>query len=156
MIELTVMGAVSIDYPHETFLLDDGKRPEIAEIAKKYGVHYLTRADNSGAKAGNLNNALRHSKADFVATFDADHIPRRDALDTLAGHMKDPLVGMAQAPQTFYNEDSFLFLDRVVGAGRWHEQAYFFDVLQPSRDCFDGITGVGTGVIYRRSTLDEI
>src|SRR5690349_15959699 len=29
MIELTIIGAKEIDYPHETYLLDDGKRDEL-------------------------------------------------------------------------------------------------------------------------------
>jgi len=153
MIELTVIGAKSIDYPHETFLLDDGRRPELREIAERHGVRYITRADNAGAKAGNMNNALKFSTAEVIAVFDADHIATRESLDTLVGFLKDPAVGMVQAPQTFYNEDSFLYRNVIVGGGRWHEQLYFMDVLQSARDLSDGTTGVGTGVVYRRSSI---
>ena len=156
MIELTVIGAMSIRYPHETFLLDDGNRPELKAIAEKHGARYVTREGNRGAKAGNLNDALKLSKADFVAVFDADHIAQSEALDSMMGYFKDPAVAMAQAPQLFYNEDSFLYLDTNVGAGRWHEQALFMDVIQANRDFYDGCSCIGTGVVYRRSALAEI
>lgn len=156
MIEMTVIGAKEIDYPHETFLLDDGRRPEIKAIAEKHGVRYITRPDNRGAKAGNMNHALQFSTAEAIAVFDADHIATRESLDRLVGYLKDPAVGMVQAPQTFYNEDSFLYRDVIVGGGRWHEQLYFMDVLQSARDLSDGTTGVGTGVVYRRSTMDAL
>lgn len=156
MIELTLIGAVGIDYPHQTFLLDDGRRPELREIAERHGARYVTRPDNKGAKAGNLNHALTLSSAEAVAVFDADHIPKREALDMLAGHLKDPKVAVAQAPQMFYNEDGFLYRDVIVGCVHWHEQCHFMHVAQGRRDFFGGSTCVGTGCVYRRSALDAI
>jgi cellulose synthase/poly-beta-1,6-N-acetylglucosamine synthase-like glycosyltransferase len=156
MIELTVMGAKNIQYPHETFLLDDGKRPELKAIAEKHGIRYVTREGNRGSKAGNVNDALHLSSADFVAIFDADHIPQCEALDSMVGFFKDSEVAMVQAPQLFYNEDSFLYLDTNVGAGRWHEQALFMDVIQANRDHYDGCSCIGTGVVYRRSAVAEL
>lgn len=156
MIELTVIGAKGIAYPHQTWLLDDGRRPELKAIAAKHGVHYVTRLDNRGAKAGNLNHALQLCRGDVVAVFDADHIAQAEALDKLTPFLDDPAVGMVQAPQCYYNEDAFLYRDRYVGGGRWHEQAYFMDVIQSSHDVHDACTGIGTGVVYRRAALDAI
>lgn len=156
MIDLTVMGAKEIAYPHETWLLDDGRRPEIEAIAKKYGVHYVTRTDNRGAKAGNLNNAMKLSQGEVIAVFDSDHIAQREALEKLLPFLEDETVGLVQAPQCYYNEDSFLYRENYVGAGRWHEQAFFMDVMQRSHDTYDASTGIGTGVLYRRSALDSI
>ncbi|MBK8091787.1 MAG: glycosyltransferase [Verrucomicrobiaceae bacterium] len=156
MIELTVQGAVSIDYPHETWLLDDGKRDELKALAEKYGIRYLRRPTNQGAKAGNLNYALQHSRATAVAVFDADHIPKRESLDMLVGYLKDSRVAVAQTPQMFYNEDAFLYRDVVIGAGRWHEQLNFMDVIQSHRDLSDSSSCVGTGCVYSRAALDDI
>lgn len=156
MIELTVIGAVGISYPHQTFLLDDGRRPELKEIAERHGAIYVTRPDNKGAKAGNLNHALKLSTADAIATFDADHIPKRESLDMLVGYLQDPTVAVAQTPQMFYNEDGFLYRDVVVGCGRWHEQAHFMNVAQAHRDFFGGSTCVGSGCVYSRKAVDAI
>ncbi len=156
MIELTVQGAVSIDYPHETWLLDDGKRDELKALAEKYGIRYVRRPVNQGAKAGNLNHALKLSTAQAVAVFDADHIPKRESLDMLVGHLKDPKVAVSQTPQMFYNEDAFVYRDVVTGGGRWHEQLFFMDVVQSHRDQFDSSSCVGTGCVYSHKALDDI
>ena len=156
MIELTILGAKSIDYPHETFLLDDGKRDELKALAEKHGIRYLRREGNRGAKAGNLNHGLAFSTAEVVAVFDADHIPKREALDMLVGYLKDEKVAVAQTPQCYYNEDSFLYREDIVGGGRWHEQSHFMDVIQGHRDLADGSSCIGTGCVYRRAALDDI
>lgn len=81
------MAAKAIRYPHGTFLLDDGKRDEVKALAEELGVTYLRRPDSKHAKAGNINHALQHSKADFVMTFDADHIALPHALDVMLGFL---------------------------------------------------------------------
>ena len=53
----TLFAAVNMDYPHETWLLDDGNNPAMAALAVEFGCHYLARADNRDAKAGNLKAA---------------------------------------------------------------------------------------------------
>ncbi|MEL6986008.1 MAG: glycosyltransferase, partial [Actinomycetota bacterium] len=55
----TLSGCLGQDYegPMDVWLLDDGRRPELAELDGQLGVHYLTREDNRGAKAGNINHA---------------------------------------------------------------------------------------------------
>ena len=44
-----------MDYPHRTVLLDDGRRDSIRQIATELGCNYVTRPDNVGHKAGNIN-----------------------------------------------------------------------------------------------------
>jgi cellulose synthase (UDP-forming) len=38
----------------------------------------------------------------------------------------------------------------------WHDQSYFYSIILPNADRFDGATCVGTGVIYRRAALESI
>lgn len=157
MIELTVIGAKSIDYQHETFLLDDGHREELRQLAAKHGVHYLSREGNKGAKAGNLNHGLAHSSGEIVAVFDADHVAQREALEKMLGFFDDEeRLGMIQAPQMFYNEDAFIFSKVFVGAGLRHEQSFFFDLVLSSRDAVGAVSGIGTGAMFRRSALEDI
>lgn len=156
MIELTILAAQRIDYPHETYLLDDGHREELRALAARLGVHYLSREGNQGAKAGNLNYGLKHSCGEIVAVFDADHVAQREALEKMLGFFADERVGMVQTPQTYYNEDAFIYSRMFVPSGYSHEQSYFFDLGEASRDAFDACTGVGTGALYRRRALAEI
>jgi cellulose synthase (UDP-forming) len=72
IVRLTALAAKNIRYPHHTWILDDGNRIEIKKLADELECKYLSRKDNKHAKAGNLNNALKHSDAEFIAMFDAD------------------------------------------------------------------------------------
>jgi cellulose synthase/poly-beta-1,6-N-acetylglucosamine synthase-like glycosyltransferase len=156
IIRRTVMAAKAIDYPHGMFLLDDGKREDVRALAAEMGVRYLRRPDNKHAKAGNLNYGLAHSKADFVAVFDADHIALPHALDVTLGFFAEKNVAMVQTPQDYYNLDAFQYIPCKRTGAIWHDQSNFYNMVQTSGDSINAVTGVGTGVIYRRSALDRI
>ena len=48
----TIAATVALEPAHETWVLDDGRREEIARLAGRLGARYLTRPDNRDAKAG--------------------------------------------------------------------------------------------------------
>ena len=156
MVRRTLEAAKAIRYPHETWLLDDGNRPAMRALAAEHGCRYLTRAGNEGAKAGNLNHALSASTADFVAVFDADHIPQTHALDATLGFFADDRVGMVQTPQDYYNTDAVQYMNPRRGGGLWHDQSFFYNLSQPGRDHYNAASCAGTGVVYRRSALEAI
>ncbi len=157
LVRKTLLAARAMDYPHRTWLLDDGRRPEMQALAKHLGCEYLTRADNAHAKAGNLNHALAHSRGDLVVVFDADHAPRRDFLTKTLGYFDDARVAFVQTPQDFYNLDSYQHR-RKGGGGRtlWTEQSLFFRVIQRGKDYWNSAFFCGSCAIVRRSVLDEI
>lgn len=156
IIRRTVMAAKAIGYPHNTFLLDDGKRDDLKQLALELGVRYLRRPDNAFAKAGNLNYGLAHSTADFVMTLDADHIALPHALDVMLGFFVDEKVAFVQTPQDFYNTDAFQYFASGRTGGLWHDQSYFYNIVLPAGDGINAASCVGTGVVYRRSALDAI
>ncbi|OYX96892.1 MAG: hypothetical protein B7Y78_02910 [Caulobacter sp. 35-67-4] len=49
-------------------------------LAERLGIHCITRTEPGGAKAGNINNALRQTRNPLVVIFDADFCPRADFL----------------------------------------------------------------------------
>ncbi|TAL39347.1 MAG: glycosyltransferase [Alphaproteobacteria bacterium] len=156
IIRRTVIAAKAIHYPHGTFVLDDGKRDEVQALAEELGVRYLRRPENRNAKAGNLNYGLAHSTADFVMTFDADHIALPHALDVMLGFFDDEKVAMVQTPQDYYNTDAFQYINAGRTGGLWHDQSFFYNIVQSSGDAVNASSCVGTGVVYRRSALDGI
>ena len=156
MIRRTVMAAMKIKYPHNVFLLDDGKRDEMKALAAELCVTYLRRPDNLHAKAGNLNYGLQHSKAEFVLVFDADHIALPHALDVLLGFFGDEKVAMVQTPQDYYNTDAFQYVAAGRSGGLWNDQSIFFNITQPCADAMNAAECIGTGVAYRRSALDAV
>ena len=104
----TAIAARNMHYPHKTWILDDGDRPEFAAAARRIGVGYITRGpDWEGkprfAKAGNVNNALFRTTGEFIAIFDADQVPEPEFLDRVLGHFDDPEVAFVQTPQQFWN-----------------------------------------------------
>lgn len=152
----TVACAVAIRYPHRTLILDDGNRPEVAELAREFGCVYLGRADRSFAKAGNLNNGLRHSNAEFIVTLDADHVPLPSLIDEMIGFFADSTVGIVQANQDCYNLDSFQHEMNWRQRSGWQMQELFFNVIQPGKEALDATIYCGSPAMLRRRALDGI
>src|SRR5215207_9263972 len=76
VVEPTVAAAMRLAAARvRVAVLDDGDRPEMAAMAARCGARYVRRSDHGGAKAGNLNHALRITDAPFVAVLDCDHVP---------------------------------------------------------------------------------
>ncbi|MBU4499507.1 MAG: glycosyltransferase, partial [Gammaproteobacteria bacterium] len=156
LVRRTAMAAQAMDYPHETWILDDGNREAMRNLAQSLGLRYLARTDNAHAKAGNLNHALAHSTADLIATFDADHAPRRDFLTKTLGYFADPLVAFVQTPQDFYNLDSYQNRTDAGSRMAWSEQSLFFRVIQRGKDYWNAAFYCGSCAVIRRQSLDTI
>lgn len=154
----TIAAVVAMNYPHETWVLDDGRRENVRALCDELGVHHLTRPDNRGAKAGNINAALPRTHGEFIAFFDADHAPFENFLTELLGYFDDPHVALAQAPQSYYNLDSFQHarLIRSRGQSPWHEQSVFYDAILPGKDRWNAVFWCGSGAIIRRVALEAI
>ncbi|MBI4386367.1 MAG: glycosyltransferase [Elusimicrobia bacterium] len=154
----TLVGCDALDYPKsrmKLYVLDDGQREAIRRLAAEFGARYLTRPDRTYAKAGNLNNALKHSSGDIVVVFDCDHVPVRSFLRETVGFFKDPKVGFVQLPHHFYNPDAYqrnLRLERELA----HEQDLFFHVVLPGRQLSNAVMFAGSSALLRRSALAEI
>jgi cellulose synthase (UDP-forming) len=104
----TARAAMAIEHPHQTWILDDGSRPDMAAAAAQIGVGYIERTDDwinrpRHAKAGNLNNALFVTEGEFLLILDADQIPAPEILDRTLGWFDDPQVALVQTPQWFSN-----------------------------------------------------
>ncbi|MDE2089420.1 MAG: glycosyltransferase [Gammaproteobacteria bacterium] len=156
MLRRTLLAALHMDYPHRTWVLDDGARPEVAALAEELGCRYLSRRSNQDAKAGNLNQALAHSEAAYVAVFDADHVPKREFLTRTLGYFQDPNVAFVQTPQDFYNLDSYQHRWRKPHRAVWTEQSLFFRVIQRGKDYWNAAFFCGSCAVLRRTALEEI
>ena len=154
----TLAAAAALRYPGTVtvYLCDDGRRDKLAALAARYGAIHLTRPDNTHAKAGNLNHALNRSSGDLVVTLDADMMPRENFLEESVGlFIEDPELGLAQAPQAFYNEDPFQY-NLFAGSRLPNEQDFFMRELQGGYERFNSTMYVGSNAIMRRSAIEEI
>ncbi|MHB8295936.1 MAG: glycosyltransferase family 2 protein [Acidimicrobiales bacterium] len=132
-------------------LLDDKGRPELERLAEANGARYLKRPGNEGAKAGNLNHALRHTTAPFVAVFDCDHVPDRRFLAATLPHLSDPRVAFVQTPQYYANANS-----SPIAKASWSQQALFFGGIANGKDGLGAMFCCGTNVVFRREALQEV
>ncbi|RSB63232.1 UDP-forming cellulose synthase catalytic subunit [Atlantibacter subterranea] len=155
----TVLAAQCIDYPRDKlniYLLDDGKRREFAVFAADVGVGYITRNDNSHAKAGNLNHALKLTKGELICVFDCDHVATRIFLQaTVGSFLQDPKLALLQTPHYFYSPDPF---ERNLSLGKNipNEGSLFYGPIQQGNDNWNATFFCGSCAVIRRSALEEI
>ena len=162
VLERTIVGALALRHPNkEVFILDDGRRDWLRVYCDRMGVRYITRPDNHGAKAGNMNHALRFlddsplPPPEFVAVLDADFVPHRGFISRTLALFADPKVGLVQTPQHFFNSDP---IQHNLGLSRSYpdEQRFFFDHMQAARDAWGVAFCCGTSSVARFSALKEI
>lgn len=156
----TIAAACALEPAHETWVLDDGDRPWVAEMCQAWGARYVCRPVHDHAKAGNMNHALAIladeqaagiGGADFVAVLDCDHVPLPHMLTATLGWFEDPKVALVQGPQAFYNAGAF---DDDGFSG---EQGLFFNVLMPARNhAGAGPFWCGSTSLLRTSALADV
>jgi cellulose synthase (UDP-forming) len=94
------------------------------------------------------------TQADFIATFDADHVPRPDFLDRTLGFFRDPKVGLVQVPQQYHNLDSVQHRVSWKARRMYAEQDSFFKLVMPGKDNWNAAFFCGTGAVLRREALE--
>ncbi len=160
ILERTIIGATAIDYPnYRVWVLDDGKREWLKELCEHKGCRYLRRSDNAHAKAGNINNALRHlagleRQPDFSAVLDADFVPFSNFLSRTLPLFRDASVGIVQTPQHFFNSDP-IQNNLSIAAVFPDEQRFFFDTIMAAKDAWGLAFCCGTSSVIRFSALQE-
>ena len=156
LLEKTIIASTQMAYPKNKFkvyVCDDGRRDELKALCKKYGVNYITREDNKGAKAGNINNALKYIKGDLFLVLDADMIPKKEFLQKTIGYFEDEDLAFVQTPQCYYNKDMYQSnLKKYIP----NEQDFFMRDVQEARAYRGAVLHVGTNAVFRRKFIDEI
>lgn len=108
----------------QILILDDStddttaKAFELEDLYKKegYDIKTIHRVNRDGYKAGALQNALRFTKYDFLAVFDADYAPSTDFLNRTIPHFEDQRVGVVQCRWTHLNRN-YNGITRAIALG---------------------------------------
>jgi cellulose synthase/poly-beta-1,6-N-acetylglucosamine synthase-like glycosyltransferase len=146
----TYVAAMQWEGPVNAYVLDDGNRVAVRDLAGEFGFHYISRPNRGHMKkAGNLQYAFTQTAGDHIVILDADFCPRADFLNHLVPYMDDPAVGIVQSPQYFDTAEHVNWIQRTAGA----TQELFYRWILPSRDRFDAAVCVGTCALYRREAL---
>lgn len=158
IVEKTLKGIAALDYPnYSVYVLNDGKAAgkenwkEIDALALKYKATPITRETNEGAKAGNINNALKHSISPYVLIFDADHVPAENFLQETMGHFSDEKLALVQTPQYYENND-----DSFLTKAAWEQQELFFGPICRGKNKDNATFWCGTNAIVKREALLSI
>jgi cellulose synthase (UDP-forming) len=151
MIEHTLAAACAMRGNHRTWLLDDGRDPALSALAERYGSGYLTRSDHQGAKAGNLNAALRRTSGDVIVILDCDHTPEPDFLEKSLGYFQDPKIGFVQVMITFGNA-----AESWVAKAAMETSLEFYNPTYLGANVIGGATMMGSNALIRRAALEGI
>lgn len=170
LLQKTINAATFLKYPDKSkvhvVIADDGNRPAVRELAEAYGVQYIGMTNNTEAKSGNINHALKQLHSPLFVIFDADMIPFSTFLehsvpfftkniDDLAND-EDQVkpLGFLQTPQSFYHVDIFqhnLFSGKSIS----NEQDFFSRDINVLNGANDGAIFTGSNAIFLRQAVDE-
>lgn len=150
IIKNTVTAAKKLLGSHTTYILDDGKSDIVRQLAKTLQVNYIRRPSHDGAKAGNINYALKRTDGEFFAVFDADFVPSKEFLYETLPFFEDVKTAFVQTPQHYDN------LDGTISRGAGYMQHLFYALIQPGKNRFNAAFCVGTNVVFRRSAVIAI
>ena len=156
LLRKTVIAALELEYNKSKvniYLCDDGNREEIKKLSEDYGINYITREDNEGAKAGNINNAFKLTNGELVVILDADMIVKRNFLVKTIEYFKHKDVAFVQVPQSYYNTDMYQYnLNKSLP----NEQDFFMRDIQEARASINAVLHVGTNAVFRREAIDAV
>jgi cellulose synthase (UDP-forming) len=152
VIGATLRAVNNITYePRQVYVLDDGGDSAVAALAQSLRFSYLSRLaagqPRKDSKSGNLNFGLSYSRGELLLVLDSDQVAAPDILDKLVGFFALPRVAYVQSKQSFFlpDDDPFYNADQV-----------FYETLQLSNDQANAVISCGSGVVYRRSALEEM
>lgn len=155
----TIEALTKLDYDNYEVILihsnnqDKNNWMKIKKYVESCGDNYIfVHLDTvSGFKAGALNylNENHMSKsADVVAIVDCDYIVRPDFLTKTVGYFNDPKVGIVQAPQDYFNKNSY-------NIGLFYEYKSFFTLVMHQAQRFNLVNFTGTMGLIRASLLKD-
>ncbi|MBN8955190.1 MAG: glycosyltransferase, partial [Rhizobiales bacterium] len=163
----TLLGALAqVDVDHDTWLADEDPSPETLAWCEKNGVYVSTRKGvvayhqakwprRTRCKEGNLAYFYDHygyERYEFVAQFDADHIPSPTYLKNALVPFADPAVGYVSAPSICDANANASWSAR----GRLYLEASMHGALQTGYNSGWAPLCIGSHYTVRTSALREI
>lgn len=183
LVRYSVRDAMQMTYPFKdveikVWVLDDGRRESMRQVAEEEGANYLTRANNAGYKAGNLKNGLENSDGDLFVILDADTRPFPKFLEHTLGYFRNRKMAWVQTPQWFYDltepvrlttffrwafnlpePEKPNFFDKTIGLIKIGKDVFgndpqiFYDVILRRRNLYNAAFCCGAGSIHRRKAI---
>ena len=163
MLVETLLAMKKVDYPHDTWVLDEGNSEQVKEICQRLDVFYFSRYGiekynqekgkfRARTKAGNHNSWADCYARDYdiIAQIDMDHVPGPDFFEKTLGFFRDPKVGFVGMPQFYKNTENW------IARGAAEQSFYFHGPMQKGFYGCDMPFLIGTSHIYRTSAMEQI
>ncbi len=104
VVERLLNACLQLDYPRDRLelVVVDDSTDSTTEILREHQkrhpdlIKVIHRQKRTGFKAGALQEALKYTTGEFIAIFDADHIPRRDFLLKALPHFSNAKIAFVQ------------------------------------------------------------
>jgi cellulose synthase (UDP-forming) len=165
MLEETVEALVAMEYPHATWVLDEGDDEKVRQLCARLGGLHFTRKHLSQyhtedgifqtrSKVGNFNAWLHErgfDRYDVIVGFDPDHVPEPDYLHEVLGYFADPTIGYVQAAQVYYNQDA-----SFIARGAAEETYAYYSTGQMASFAWGYPIVTGCHHAHRTSALREV
>ena len=151
MIISTLEAMQAMNYPHETYLCDEGNDPVYVEACRRLGVHHVTRTEKVDAKAGNINNALKQANGEICLIMDPDHVPHPAFLDRVVPYFANPDIGYVQVVQAYANRK-----ESLVAFGAAEQTYHFYGPIMMGMHAYGTAQAIGANCTFRREALDSI
>jgi len=111
-----INSVCDLDYPKEKMRImvlddsDDDTTEQISCLVQNYkrmgfDISHIRRGTRDGYKAGALKYAMKYTKSEFVAIFDADFIPPKWYLKKTIPYFSKPNIGLVQCRWGHVNEN---------------------------------------------------
>jgi cellulose synthase (UDP-forming) len=163
MLARTLTSMIAAEYPHNTWVLDEGDDPGVRGLCERLGARHFSRRGQARfntdggrfaarTKGGNHNAwyAEHGSGYDIVAQVDADFLVRADFLTQTLGHFRDPRVAFVGTPQIYGNTD------RLIARGAAEQTYLFYGPVMRSLSRRRMALLIGANHVLRVSALAEV
>lgn len=165
MLEQTVKAMVKLDYPHDTWVLDEADDERARELCLRLGAKHFSRKNlanyltddgifKRGTKYGNYNawfHKIGFDNYEIITTFDPDHIPAANFLTSVLGYFDDPKVAYVQVAQSYYNQKA-----SFIARGAAEETYEYYSVIQMASYGMGYPIIVGSHNTHRVTALKQV
>lgn len=165
MLEQTLKALVALDYPHDTWVLDEGDSEEVKALCRRLGANHYSRKNmpqyqagsgifQSRWKHGNYNawlHEIAFDRYDIITVFDPDHIPKASFLSSVVGYFEDPKIAYVQVAQSYYNQEA-----SFIARGAAEEVYSYYSMVQMASYSLGSPVIIGGHTSHRVAALKQV
>jgi len=163
MLRITLLAMLAADYPHDTWVLDEGNDPAVRAMCQSLSVGHFSRSGIqryhqergiflTKSKAGNHNAwySQHAGRYDIVAQIDSDFKVRRDFLTRTLGYFRNPRVAFVGTPQIYGNVGNW------IARGAAQQTYLFYGPIMRALSRLRMTLLIGANHIVRVAALREV